>query len=90
MVLLGWCIPHTSYDRWVEGWLKFEVLPGQNFTRKYYLLQLDALLTFSLAILCFHTVHDWKSLIKLFDGYMNPGPAISCDHLNLWHLENGR
>jgi hypothetical protein len=31
------------------------------------LLQLDALLTFSLVFMCFHAIQDGKSLIKLFD-----------------------
>jgi hypothetical protein len=33
LVLLGWCTPCGSKDNW--GWLKFSVVPTQNFTLEY-------------------------------------------------------
>jgi hypothetical protein len=33
LVLLGWCTSCSSKDNW--GWLKFSVVPSQNFTLKY-------------------------------------------------------
>jgi hypothetical protein len=50
------------------------------------LLQLDTLLTFSVVVVCFHAVQDWKSLIKLC---VRLGHETSSDHLNIWRLENG-
>jgi hypothetical protein len=49
------------------------------------LLQVDTLLTFSLVVVCFHAVQDWKSFIKL---YARPGHWTSSDHWNIWRLEN--
>jgi hypothetical protein len=33
LVLLGWCTPCGNKDNW--GWLKFSVVPTQNFTLEY-------------------------------------------------------
>jgi hypothetical protein len=45
------------------GGLKFSVLSAQNFTREN-IIAAGFFADFSLVMLCFHTVQDWKSLIK--------------------------
>jgi hypothetical protein len=49
-------------------------------------MQVDTLMTFSVVVVCFHAVQDWKCLIKLC---VRPGHGTSSDHSNIWRLENG-
>jgi hypothetical protein len=52
---------HTECDNC--GWLKFPVLPAENFTGEN-IIAAGCLADFALVMLCFHTAQDWKSAIK--------------------------
>jgi len=65
------------------GWLKFSVLPAQNFTQEY-IIAAGCFSVFSLVVLCFHIAQDWKSLIKRCSLCVSTRPATSCDHWFFW------
>jgi hypothetical protein len=72
VVLLGWCTPCGSKDNW--GWLKFSIVPTQNFTLEY--------------IIASGYFADFLSSCCLLSR-VRPGHGTSCDHWNIWRLENG-
>jgi hypothetical protein len=65
------------------GWLKFSVLPAQNFTREY-IIAAGCFFVFSVVVLCFHIAQDWKSWIKWCNPWVRTRPATSCDHWFFW------
>jgi hypothetical protein len=75
--------PCGRKDNW--GWLKFSVVPTQNFTLECIITSPDFADFFS-GCCVFHAVQDWKSLIK---SYVRPGHWTSSDYWNIWRLENG-
>jgi hypothetical protein len=71
-------IPCGSKDNW--GWFGWNIL-----------LQLDTLLTFfSCCCVHLHCSRLEVFLIKLWDCWVCPTHGTSCDHWNIWCLENRR
>jgi hypothetical protein len=66
------------------GWLKFSVLPAQNFTQEYIIAFLSFLLSS-----CAFIAQDWKSLIKRCNLCVSTRHATSRDHSFFWLQDNG-
>ncbi len=65
------------------GWLKFSMLPAQNFTQEY-IIAAGCFSVFSVVVLCFRSAQDWKSLMKRCNPWVSTRPATSCDHWFFW------
>ncbi len=82
LVLLGWCMPCGSKDNW--GWLKFSVVPSQNFTLEYITANFADFFCGCCGVLSRCSRLE-SHFIKLC---VCPGHGTSSDHWNIWRLEN--